>query len=33
MNGQHSLKEKIVTYLKRHIQTPKEAGLYAKIFR
>ena len=30
MNGKHSFKHKIVTDLKRHINTPKGAGLYAK---
>ena len=33
MNGKHSFKHKIVTFLKRHINTPKEAGLYAKWIR
>lgn len=33
MNGQHSVKEKIVTALKRHISTPKQAGMYQKLIR
>ena len=33
MNGKHSFKHKIVTDLKRHINTPKGAGLYAKWIR
>ena len=33
MNGKHSFNHKIVTFLKRHINTPKEAGLYAKWIR
>ena len=33
MNGKHSFKHKLVTFLKRHINTPKEAGLYAKWIR
>ena len=33
MNGKHSFKHKIVTDLKRHIDTPKQAGRYAKWIR
>lgn len=33
MNGKHSFKHKIVTDLKRHISTPKQAGRYAKWIR
>ena len=33
MNGKHSFKHKIVTDLKRHINTPKQAGRYAKWIR
>ncbi|TSO26738.1 glycosyltransferase [Lactobacillus sp. LL6] len=33
MNGKHSIKEKIVTALKRHISTPKQAGMYQKLIR
>lgn len=33
MNGKHSFKHKIVTSLKRHINTPKGAGRYAKWIR
>ena len=33
MNGRHSFKHKIVTFLKRHINTPKESVLYAKWIR
>lgn len=33
MSGEHSLKQKIVTALKRHISSPKQAGLYQKIIR
>lgn len=33
MNGKHSVKQKIVTSLKRRISTPKEAGLYQKLIR
>lgn len=33
MNGKHSFKQKVVTALKRHISTPKEAGIYQKIIR
>lgn len=33
MSGEHSLKQRIVTTLKRHISSPKQAGLYQKIIR
>lgn len=33
MNGRHSLKQKIVTTLKRHISNPTEAKIYQKLIR
>ena len=33
MNGRHSLKQKIVTTLKRHISNPTEAKIYKKLIR
>lgn len=33
MNGKHSFKHQLVIFLKRHINTPKEAGVYAKWIR
>lgn len=33
MSGQHSWKKKLVTTLKRHISTPRQAGLYQRIVR
>ena len=33
MDGKKSFKHDLVTFLKRHISTPKQAGMYAKIFR
>lgn len=33
MNGTHTWKQKLVTNLKRHISTPKQAGIYQKLIR
>lgn len=33
MNGQKSYRHKLVVWLKQHINTPKEAGLYERLFR
>ena len=33
MDGKHSFKQKVVTALKRHISTPREAAIYQKIIR
>ncbi|RVU70534.1 MULTISPECIES: glycosyltransferase family 32 protein [Lactobacillus] len=33
MNGKHSWKQKLVLNIKRHLSTPKQAGLYQKLIR
>ena len=33
LEGKNSLKHNIVTFLKKHISNPKQAGVYEKIIR